>query len=908
MIPIWTICNGFDITDYIPKETLLPVAYAGDQLPQCDFDVVDIESQLSFDTGMEVIIFNENAPKQPGLSSPTIPAHNLCVGIPNSTYWTQSGTLGSLVTPSGVLYQMTFSNNAVGSGFIQFQSFYGYIHPGQQYMFSVYINVTTPLTNAQGILQMQWLDAGSNPLGSPITLTFSTATSNQHMNISGTAPTGAVYVLVQMGGQTTNTTNSGRITFGAPQCEPMWFVNRGISYPTPDINAAQVLCSLMPDLTVSRSCRLFAGYIEDIQIDHTGVDYAEGPSRTWHLQVAGLGSILENTTYTGAFDGQYDSQIIQSVVSSNGLSSWINVVNAPNTSSPVPVIQGVLVDSISFNENTLRDILNSLTAMSGFLYYLDWYGTLYYIPAYYGAAPFVLTDAQPDNITYYSYYDFHYEKDASQQKWDIKIIGGKFLEAVIQDSFTGNGSTTTFNLSQQPYNIHNTTVNGSLIKVGVRKRDTFTGGITALYNKAAKQLIFQTAPASGAAIVVQYTFEAPVVTRVIDTSINKPVSPAYALPPFQSKVHDTNIVSTAAATTRGLQELNTYAKAKETITLKCQQYAYVGQIIYITATKENIINQPYVVQEVDSSYLGNGINEFAYTLGYYRPRFTDHSRNIHKATHRSTTTAAVDVDLQLDLLISEFSNWSETVTATPIATNLPPLIWNTGKYGLNSWGWGVYQTTVLADAPIRYYRLNETSGTVAHDIGSQAVNGTINGGVTLAQAGLLFNDPTDASMLFNGTTGYVSAAATGMPSGAQPWTMEAWVKIPSSSGNFPPVMTFGNTTTGISLALMLYIASTNKLILGDNNGAVCSSAALTPGSVHHVVGVYDGTNASLFLDGSLVAGPTAHTWNIALSSGFVDIGADNEGDFWASLIQEAAWYSVALSSSRIFAHYMAGIA
>ena len=73
----------------------------------------------------------------------------------------------------------------------------------------------------------------------------------------------------------------------------------------------------------------------------------------------------------------------------------------------------------------------------------------------------------------------------------------------------------------------------------------------------------------------------------------------------------------------------------------------------------------------------------------------------------------------------------------------------------------LYATTVGADLPLRYYRLDESSGTTAHDLGSQAQNGTLNGGITLSQPSLLMTD-SDTSMLFDGSTGYISAAKTGL--------------------------------------------------------------------------------------------------------------------------------------------------
>jgi len=53
----------------------------------------------------------------------------------------------------------------------------------------------------------------------------------------------------------------------------------------------------------------------------------------------------------------------------------------------------------------------------------------------------------------------------------------------------------------------------------------------------------------------------------------------------------------------------------------------------------------------------------------------------------------------------------------------------------------VYRATVLADTPLAYWRLGETTGTVAHDETGNGHDGTYIGGYTLGQTGALTGDP-----------------------------------------------------------------------------------------------------------------------------------------------------------------------
>ncbi|HKW30231.1 MAG TPA: LamG-like jellyroll fold domain-containing protein, partial [Verrucomicrobiae bacterium] len=67
-----------------------------------------------------------------------------------------------------------------------------------------------------------------------------------------------------------------------------------------------------------------------------------------------------------------------------------------------------------------------------------------------------------------------------------------------------------------------------------------------------------------------------------------------------------------------------------------------------------------------------------------------------------------------------------------------------------------YQQSLMSLNPIAYWPLNETSGTVAHDLVGN-YNGTYIGGCTLAQSGptnSIFGSPS-RSVLFDGTSGYV---------------------------------------------------------------------------------------------------------------------------------------------------------
>jgi hypothetical protein len=83
-----------------------------------------------------------------------------------------------------------------------------------------------------------------------------------------------------------------------------------------------------------------------------------------------------------------------------------------------------------------------------------------------------------------------------------------------------------------------------------------------------------------------------------------------------------------------------------------------------------------------------------------------------------------------------------------------------------------FQQEVLADGPLRFYRLNDTSGTSALDISGNAQHGTYVNGVTLNQAG-----PRDKSAAFSrASSQYVSIPTSGLPSGSSAYTIAGFFK------------------------------------------------------------------------------------------------------------------------------------
>ena len=202
---------------------------------------------------------------------------------------------------------------------------------------------------------------------------------------------------------------------------------------------------------------------------------------------------------------------------------------------------------------------------------------------------------------------------------------------------------------------------------------------------------------------------------------------------------------------------------------------------------------------------------------------------------------------------------------------------------------------VLADNPVSYWRLGETSGTTATDA-KGVQNGTYTGGYTLGVAGALPGDPNKAVTL-NGTTGYVNV---GNPAGLQltSGTEEAWFKTSDNTAAYHNILQKQN-----AYAIMI-----NTGILGEydpgSNSFLSTGINVADGQWHLVdivfqSGVANGTK--FYLDGKLVL---TTTYTQANQTGNLQIGANGAGtEFWNGSIDDVAIYGAQLTQARILTHY-----
>lgn len=229
-----------------------------------------------------------------------------------------------------------------------------------------------------------------------------------------------------------------------------------------------------------------------------------------------------------------------------------------------------------------------------------------------------------------------------------------------------------------------------------------------------------------------------------------------------------------------------------------------------------------------------------------------------------------------------------------------------GNIGLRADLLSNYATVVLADSPVGYWRLNETNGATAANLGTagNAINAGYVNSPTLNQEGPMAGGK---SIRLNGSNQYVSVsdnvAIRAWPSGI---TVELWAKSNSATWN----------NSGY------FVSKRNSFVFHPNAGGKSvnfyvytnnwySATFTIPGNItdwHHWVGTFDGSVIRLYVDGQQVA-TTNHTGTIASDSGPMVFGWDDgqAGRYFDGSIAEVAVYPTALSAPTILQHYNEGM-
>lgn len=223
-----------------------------------------------------------------------------------------------------------------------------------------------------------------------------------------------------------------------------------------------------------------------------------------------------------------------------------------------------------------------------------------------------------------------------------------------------------------------------------------------------------------------------------------------------------------------------------------------------------------------------------------------------------------------------------------------------------------YQQVILADKPVGFWPLNETSGTVANDLSGNGWNGTYTGGVELAA---ITFPSGGAAAKFDGSTGYVFGDS-GVPTAATTnVTLEAWVNFDgNTSPNGGCALKNGSCSYGSGYGMgnganSFDTAGADFLGLYEIMSWNPTTVAIPTSGWHHLVIVIGANSASTFyLDGTELATNGNSAINAPTTSWSIATDYNYGARFFDGAIANAAIYNTALTSAQILNHYNAGIA
>ncbi|HTL17309.1 MAG TPA: LamG-like jellyroll fold domain-containing protein [Patescibacteria group bacterium] len=234
-----------------------------------------------------------------------------------------------------------------------------------------------------------------------------------------------------------------------------------------------------------------------------------------------------------------------------------------------------------------------------------------------------------------------------------------------------------------------------------------------------------------------------------------------------------------------------------------------------------------------------------------------------------------------------------------------------------------YETDILFDQPIAYYRFEEPAGTtVATNLGSAGGNGAYYvgdepspgaGGSPSAASG----DPGPRPPAYAGFEASNHAATF---DGASRWvdtrnqflqdqsafTLEYWV-APTNRVSFPGRVGIVGQNDAVEYG---FIDANTIQVWTPNGGSLNTSFSFPDGEWHHVATIADGSSIHTYYDGVLKGSAVRSTSDYGSSVYNVHIGGggvfDSFGNWFHGRIDEVAIFDRAIPASRVAEHYRAG--
>ncbi len=224
-----------------------------------------------------------------------------------------------------------------------------------------------------------------------------------------------------------------------------------------------------------------------------------------------------------------------------------------------------------------------------------------------------------------------------------------------------------------------------------------------------------------------------------------------------------------------------------------------------------------------------------------------------------------------------------------------------------------FSAAVLANNPVGYWQLDETSGTTAVDASGNGLTGTYHGTPSFAQIGALA--PTDSAVAFSSASSFMSAALPSSLLGSGAKTVALWVNPSNIANNALFFMGNAPGGGGSGQSFRFTTDGSGNLMLDVSSGVQSSNVAITLNNWNYVFAEWNGTNYQVgtVADGIVnrftLSGISA-TANLVSSGGEIDIARNAVGGGGVSataIFDDVAVYNSALSDTQLLTQFNASV-
>ncbi len=195
---------------------------------------------------------------------------------------------------------------------------------------------------------------------------------------------------------------------------------------------------------------------------------------------------------------------------------------------------------------------------------------------------------------------------------------------------------------------------------------------------------------------------------------------------------------------------------------------------------------------------------------------------------------------------------------------------------------------------IGWWKMDETSGTVAADSSGNGNDGTVVGGAQWVSGYI------DGALDFDGDDDYVDCGYDPIFDTAGEMTVATWLTVRSVPTAWASVVAKGEYSWRLSCENLETRFHFGITIWSAANPSIAGTTAVGLNEWHHVAGTYDGANINVYLDGVL-DGTVATTSAIGKNAANVLIGENPEaaGRNWDGMIDDVRIYNRALSQAEL---------